>query len=46
MVRCNLIFHKLRRFWKAVSPSLPPATRSFPLEFIFLITTPERIIIF
>lgn len=46
MVRCNLIFHKLRHFWKAVSTSLPPANRSFPLEFIFLITTPERIIIF
>lgn len=46
MVRCNLIFHKLRHFWKAVSMSLPPANRSFPLEFIFLIPTPERIIIF
>lgn len=46
MVRCNLIFHKLRHFWKAVRMSLSPANRSFPFEFIFLITTPKHIIIF
>lgn len=37
MVRCYLIFHKLKHFWKAISTSVSPANPSFTLEFVFLI---------